>query len=531
MFPKLKELLSLVELSKMKVLAGHQGLLHEVKSVTIMDNPDIIYWMEENELLLTNGFFLKDYTATQMIQFIDELVKKKSAALFIKFKRFIVAFPKEVLDYAESIGFPIIEVPIELSWTDVSEPVNRYLNEKQFYFLHQAMNLRNDMLKLLLSGGTLDELCDLTAKSLDKELAIYDLKMKQIGTSKNFNHTLFSIAHRTKKTLHRYTLPLDELIKYEHYSIATPKKVFFLLPIHYEKDVWGYIILETSLSKPLIYADLSKTEQMAALAVVELSKINELKKIEKKYYTEFITHLVMGEIKTTEEIFQRGKQLGRTMYEKYIVCLLEHSKKHQLEEIVDSLRITFTPKTLVKECLYLEKDDHYLLLFPVIEEATASYSKLYDRLSKQGILSISKEHSILEIPSAYKEAKFAYSCQELMQNNQIFFEKTGILQLFFTSENELAYSFIRSYYDDLIQPLVDYDDLKNTELVKTLQMYINHDLNIYHTAQHLYIHENTLRSRIRRIESITSRDLQKMHDLFQVMLGLYLHKFYSRNPS
>lgn len=219
------------------------------------------------------------------------------------------------------------------------------------------------------------------------------------------------------------------------------------------------------------------------------------------------------------------------MYEKYIVCLLEHSKKHQLEEIVDSLRLTFTPKTLVKECLYLEKDDHYLLLFPVIEEATASYSKLYDRLSKQGILSISKEHSILEIPSAYKEAKFAYSCQELMQNNQIFFEKTGILQLFFTSENELAYSFIRSYYDDLIQPLVDYDDLKKTELVKTLQMYINHDLNIYHTAQHLYIHENTLRSRIRRIESITSRDLQKMHDLFQVMLGLYLHKFYSRNPS
>lgn len=70
-----------------------------------------------------------------------------------------------MLDYAESIGFPIIEVPIELSWTDVSEPVNRYLNEKQFYFLHQAMNLRNDMLKLLLSGGTLDELCDLTAKS------------------------------------------------------------------------------------------------------------------------------------------------------------------------------------------------------------------------------------------------------------------------------------------------------------------------------------------------------------------------------
>lgn len=527
MFPKLSEILSLIELSKMKVLAGEEGLSNEVRSVTIMDNPDIVYWMEESELLLTNGYFLKEYTIAQMIHFIDDLVAKNISALFIKFKRFIMELPSEVLNHAEKIGLPIIEVPVEASWTDISEPINRYLNEKQFYFLHQAMNLRDNMLKLLLSGGTLNELCDLTSESIGKELGIYDVKMKQLAKSKGFEDQLFSATDVRLKMRHRYTLPIDELIKYEHYSIQLEKETFFLLPINYGTDTWGYIVLETSVFKPLIYADLSKTEQLAALSVVELSKIKELKKIEKKYYAEFITHLVMGEIHTLDEVLQRGKQLGRTMYQQYIVCLLERTPQSSLEELMDTLMLSFKQTELIKECLYLEKPSRYLFLFPMLPDTanTVSYQQLYDHLSQNGLLSISQSHDILELPLAYKEAKFAYSCRELVNNNQVFFEKTGILQLFLGAQSELDLSFIRSYYDTLVEPLLSYDRQKNTELTVTLQAYINNNLNIHQTAKQLYIHENTLRSRIRRIESITEKSLQNMHDVFQLMLGLYIHKF------
>lgn len=533
MFPKLIEILSLVELSKMKVLAGEGGLSNEVKFVTIMDNPDIVYWMEESELLLTNGYFLKDYSSKRMIRFIEELIAKNISGLFIKFKRFIMEFPKDVLEYADKKEFPIIEVPVEMSWTDISDPVNRYLNEKQFYFLHQAMSLRDSMLSLLLSGGTLGELCDLASDSIGKQLAIYDEKMKLIARSKYFNYQLFLVNDIRVKMRHRYTLPIDELIKYEHYSIQLQDDLFFLLPIEYGTDTWGYIVLETSYLKPLIFADISKAEQLAALSVVEISKMKELKKIEKQYYSEFITHWIMGEMKELVDIIQRGKQLNRQIYDHYVICLLERQKKNCFEDILDQMVVKFKGDTLVTECFHLEKEGRYLFLFPVLadEKTRGKLPAIYDFLSHFGRVSISDEHKALAVPLAYREAKFAYSCSEMMRNKKIFFKETGILQLFFTSDYELDKYFVDFYYKKYIQPLIDYDKQRNTELIKTLQTFIDHHLNIKDTAESLFIHENTLRSRIKRVEQVTRKDLQNVHDVFQLMLGMYLYKFITSNEA
>ncbi|MDH6365355.1 purine catabolism regulator [Enterococcus sp. PF1-24] len=528
MFPQLNEILTLIELSKLKILAGEEGLANEVKFVTVMDNPDIVYWLEENELLLTNGYFLKDYDDKQMIHFIDELASRNIAALFIKFKRFIMKLPASVLEYADAIGFPIVEVPVEMSWTNISEPINRYLNERQFYFLHQAMSLRDDLLKLILSGGTLNELCNLCGDAVGKELAILDVKMKEVASSKAFNWPLFKENNLSIQKKHRYTLPIDELIKYEHYSITTDEETFFLLPIKYDADVWGYIVLETSIFKPLIYADLAKTEQLAALSVVEISKLQELKKIEGKYYREFISHLINGEIQTLDEIILRGKQLGRTIYDEYIVCVVERKPNNNIDDFLEQLKMMLRKSQLIKECLYLEKKDSYLFLIPVLTESQTSYHLLYKLLSQKNQIGVSTPHSVIEIPKAYKEAKFAYSCKELMKDNQVFFADTGLLQLFFTEKETLNHSFMREYFDTLIKPLMTYDQQNNTELVKTLRVFINKNLSVHQTASELYIHENTLRSRIKRIEIVTNKNLQSMHDVFQLMLGLYIEKFITK---
>lgn len=525
MFPQLSEILTLVELSKLKVLSGEEGLSNEVKFITIMDNPDIVYWMEEQEILLTNGYFLRDLEEEQMILFINDLAAKNISALFIKFKRFIMELPENVLAHANSIGFPIIEVPVELSWTDISEPVNRYLNERQYYFLHQAMSLRDSMLKLLLSGGSMNELCNLCADSLGKELAIYDVKMKLIAKSKTFDTELLMAHYSPLKRRHRYTMPNDELIKYEHYSVEAEEITFFLLPINYDTSTWGYIILETPIFKPVIYADLAKTEQLAALSAVEIAKINELKKIEEKYLTEFVGHVIAGEIKTMEEIILRGEKLGRKIFREYVVCVLEKTEADVLEELLDNTPLKLKQTMLFKDCFFLEKQEYFLFLFPQTKEAPENFQLMYDYLSQNGCLGISRTHQASDMHQAFNEAQFAYSCKELMKDSKVFFEETGILQLFFTENAQLNMHFIRDYHDQLTQPLLDYDEKNGTELFKTLQILINENMSVRQTASALYIHENTLRSRIRRIEAVTGKNLQDMHDVFQLMLGSYVFKF------
>ncbi len=110
----------------------------------------------------------------------------------------------------------------------------------------------------------------------------------------------------------------------------------------------------------------------------------------------------------------------------------------------------------------------------------------------------------------------------------IIYNKLGILRFFWEDEKRLNIPFVTNYYIDNFKPLVDYDEKNNSELVDTLDILLKCDLSIPRTAEHFFIHENTLRARLKRIEKITNRNLKKPYDLFALMLGLQIHHFIKR---
>ena len=59
-----------------------------------------------------------------------------------------------------------------------------------------------------------------------------------------------------------------------------------------------------------------------------------------------------------------------------------------------------------------------------------------------------------------------------------------------------------------LKKLKEYDRKNNTELYKTLRLYLEEERNYVRTAQKLFIHRNSLVYRIKRIEEITGADLE-----------------------
>ena len=57
--------------------------------------------------------------------------------------------------------------------------------------------------------------------------------------------------------------------------------------------------------------------------------------------------------------------------------------------------------------------------------------------------------------------------------------------------------------------LVDYDERRGTTLLGTLERYLDERGNVVGTARALYIHPNTLRQRLERIERETGLDLER----------------------
>ena len=79
---------------------------------------------------------------------------------------------------------------------------------------------------------------------------------------------------------------------------------------------------------------------------------------------------------------------------------------------------------------------------------------------------------------------------------------------------------LRSLRDRLLGPLREYDDRHNAELMTTLTAFLACDGSWSTCASRMYVHVNTVRYRIGRIEAITGRDLSALADQVDFFLAL-----------
>ena len=82
-------------------------------------------------------------------------------------------------------------------------------------------------------------------------------------------------------------------------------------------------------------------------------------------------------------------------------------------------------------------------------------------------------------------------------------------------------SLLRSFSDRLLGPLQQYDDRHNAELVSTLRSFLACDGSWSACASLMYLHVNTVRYRISRVEALTGRDLSALADRVDFFLALH----------
>lgn len=81
-------------------------------------------------------------------------------------------------------------------------------------------------------------------------------------------------------------------------------------------------------------------------------------------------------------------------------------------------------------------------------------------------------------------------------------------------------SVLRSFRDRLLGPLADYDARHNANLLPTLRSFLACDGSWSACASRLYVHVNTVRYRIGRIEALTGRNLSALPDRVDFFLAL-----------
>ena len=125
-----------------------------------------------------------------------------------------------------------------------------------------------------------------------------------------------------------------------------------------------------------------------------------------------------------------------------------------------------------------------------------------------------------ELPRAANEALIAANVAEGSEERPaLAFEEMGAYRLVLSMMSEDPAE-LQRFYGETVEPLVAYDEQYETELVKTLEAFLEADGNVAGTAQRLFTHRHTIRYRLERVRDLTGLDVGSTEGREQLSLGL-----------
>jgi sugar diacid utilization regulator len=125
----------------------------------------------------------------------------------------------------------------------------------------------------------------------------------------------------------------------------------------------------------------------------------------------------------------------------------------------------------------------------------------------------------VDLYRAGNEARLAVNVGEAEGLATLAFEDTGAYRLLLPAMSEDPGELER-FFAETVQPLVDYDEQYETELVATVEAYLDNDGNVAATAKQLFTHRHTIRYRLERVRDLCGHDVSATEGREKLGLGL-----------
>jgi sugar diacid utilization regulator len=126
----------------------------------------------------------------------------------------------------------------------------------------------------------------------------------------------------------------------------------------------------------------------------------------------------------------------------------------------------------------------------------------------------------VDLYRAGNEALLAANVAEAGPEDSVLaFEETGAYRLLLPAMSEDPAE-LQRFFAETVEPLVTYDEQYETDLVQTLETFLDADANVAGTAQRLFTHRHTIRYRLERVRDLTGLDVSSTDGREKLGLGL-----------
>jgi PucR family transcriptional regulator, purine catabolism regulatory protein len=538
-----EQILRLGALSQARVLAGTQGLDRTVSSVTVGEVPDIAEWLSGGEIVLSTMFALTNDTDRQR-DFCRRIMAAGAAALFVKPKRFVGAFPLDILEIAEKRNFPIVEVPQEIRWTRIMQETMEVLINRQASLLEKSQEIHRKLLEVVIQGGGWGEVATSAARLIDKPVLVLDVSLEPLGVSAEFPWPESELHRLLDKPSVR--AEFDRLARFPSkvlHLVQEGVPPLFAVPIVVSHSCLGYVGTITERHE-LEEMEQVALEHAATVAAVEMAREQVRFETEVRLKGDFVDDLIGGRFSSEDSLLRRASFLGCDLSRGVTVVVADVDEFEKTmavrklnENEVQRLKARFFNRStrLVAEVepsslVSLKSDRVIIFLSDPAARDDRVLEKVTDRLHALGrevadlsvSIGVSRHTSDLAgLRKAFEEALAALKVGRKLQGlgSTMHFESVGSYKLLL-SIWEHDPEELRSLYTETVDAVDRYDKQNDSHLVHTLVTYLNNDENLSQTAKDLYAHRHTIRYRLQKIADITGLSVFRSEDKERLSLGL-----------
>lgn len=414
----------------------------------------------------------------------------------------------------------------------------------------RLLRLQTELLERVLRGDPLDAITQVVADAIRNPIMVVDRFMHCLAESSvpladadaEAQWTQFVTQVRQEGDIRRTLtslVPTNIDNHADHIMLdadaipdVIPARVL-VRPLGAGRQTLGYLLL-LELTQP--FDSLTEAiSREAGLAIgIELMRRRSVFSTESRLKSDVLRKLFAGEAASRAEILERSSYLGVDLEAENGLLLVKLPRARvqsaddapDLEQVLlhlsPALAAQFPGAAAVRD------ENDLVILGPAakLENIAQWTARLVERLVGSTPLVVVGPtcRHIEDYRRARSECDRALQiCTLLQKTGVVPLSKLGGYRFLISVDNS---TLLQEFIDQMLGPILAYDEKRGTQLIRTLQAYFQHNCSLEQTANDLFVHVSTLRYRLQRIEELSDLQLSDAETRFALQLALRLLALY-----
>lgn len=509
-------------------------------AVTVRAQPPAFPDIYGGELALVSMDVLRSYdsriTLTEVLQSLAEV---GIAA---------VATDGEVSQVAITVanerGVGLLSLPNNSGFAVIERAVNKLILNQSVQLTERALEIQRQLTRLSAENRDLNSLLQVIARATAKPVVIHDdagVLMAQVYPSVN-RRGLTGRAMMQNMSYSAFQKWLEHDAPATQGAIVT-SPIGYTTVLKVEKRIAAYLSL-IAKDEELDDFDRLVLAYGADVCSIELAKSRAIASAVEQARGDWVQMWLSGTSGDDDLLATRAHQAGFDPQTDFVVAVFraiaDGGQSLPLDSLLSLVRDDMARRQI--DGAVGQYVDVIVALYPIenitqTARARTAIEELRQQLAMRtpsGLVAAGISRpcvGLRKLREAYREAKDAVSIAHELGDaeNTTFYGDLKLYQLLLALKDHNLDHMLR-FYQETLSPLVEHDERKQSDLVRTLDGFFEANGNLAQAANDLKVHRNTLVYRLERISELTELDLNDADNRLILHLALKIQRVLATIP-